>query len=151
MPLVVFTVFYVPVGLQVLADWLAVRFPGSENNRKSHLLFFSLLIIGLSICTPKLLRPIRTDKKAYISAAQWLKKNTQKSDIIAVSDKRLGFYAERKWLIYKQDVPVEARYVVTIVKDDNATFDVGTAVRKEFSLWVDQHKKTKKFVIYKVL
>ena len=44
-----------------------------------------------------------------------------------------------------------AKYVVKITKSEDEKLDVGRAVRKELSLWVDQQKKTKKIVIYKVL
>ncbi|MHC4281761.1 MAG: ArnT family glycosyltransferase [Planctomycetota bacterium] len=153
MPLVVFTIFYVPVGLHIMSDWLAVRFFKGrlEKCQKSHLWFFILLITGLAICTPKLLRPIRADKEAYKAAAQWLKENTQEDHLIAVSDKRILFYAERKGLVYEENIPSGVEYAVTIVKNENEKLNANKDVRKELSLWIDQHKKTKKIVIYKVL
>lgn len=153
LPLAVFTVFYVPIGLQILADWLMRKFSKGrlENNQKSQLWFFILVITGLAICTPKLLRPIRVKKKAYKAAAQWLKENTQENDLIAVSDKRISFYAQRKGLVYDKNIPEGAKYAVKIVKGEDEKLDVGRAVRKELSLWVDQQEKTKKIVIYKVL
>ena len=152
MPLIVFTIFYVPVGFQVLADWFVVGFSKGQqqNNRKSQLCFFILVITGLAICTPKLLRPIRADKKAYRTAAQWLKENTQENDLIAVSDNRISFYAERKGLEYERNIPIGAQYAVAFVKDEDEKYDANKDVRKELSLWIDQHKKTKKIVIYKV-
>lgn len=152
LPLVVFTVFYIPIGLQILADWLAVRFYKGrlENDRKSQSWFFILVIIGLAICTPKLLRPIHSDKKAYKAAAQWLKENTQKHDLIAVFDKRISFYAERKGLVFDKNIPVGARYAVTVVKNEDDNPDADTSVKKELSFSIDQ-KKTKKIVIYKIL
>ena len=153
MPLVVFTIFYVPVGLHIMSDWLAFRFSKGklEKCQKSQLWFFILFITGLAICTPKLLRPIRADKKAYEVAAQWLKENTQKNDLIAVSDERISFYAERKRLVYDRNIPMGAQYAVTVVKNEDEKLDVNKDVRKELSLWIDQNKKTKKIVIYKVL
>jgi hypothetical protein len=143
----------VPVGLQILADWLTVSFSKDrlDNNQKSHLWFFILLITGLAICTPKLLQPIRADKEAYKVAAQWLKENTQENDLIAVSDKRISFYAERKGLVYGEDIPSGVEYAVKVMKGKDEKFAVGKALQKELALWIDQHKKTKKIVIYKVL
>jgi hypothetical protein len=153
MPLVVFTIFYVPVGLHIMSDWLVFRFPKVqlEKFQKSQLWFLILLITGLAICTPKLLRPIRADKKAYKVAAQWLKENTQENDLIAVSDKRISFYAERKGLVYDRNIPMGAQYTVTVVKNEDEKVDANKNVRKELSLWIDQNKKTKKIVIYRVL
>ena len=152
MPLVVFTIFYVPVGLHIMSDWLAVRFSKVQLEicQKSQLWFFILFITGLAICAPKLLRPIRGEKRAYKVAAQWLKENTQEDDLIAVFDKRISFYAERKRFLYEQNIPMKAQYAVKVVKNEDEKLDASKDVRKEFSLWVDQ-KKTKKIVIYKVL
>ncbi|MHC4640660.1 MAG: glycosyltransferase family 39 protein [Planctomycetota bacterium] len=153
LPLVVFTVFYIPIGLQILADWLAVRFHKNpfDNNQKSRLWFFILVITSLAICTPKLLTPIRIEKKAYRAAAQWLKENTQENDIIAVFDKRISFYAERKGLVYENNVPSGIEYALKVVKGEDEKLDGNKAVRKELSLWIDQQKKTKKIVIYRIL
>jgi len=153
LPLVVFTVFYVPIGLQILADWLIGKFPKVrlDKSQKSRVWFFILVITGLAVCMPKLLRPIRVDKKAYKAVAQWLKENTQENDPIAVSDKRISFYAEREGLIYDKVIPEGAEYAVKIVESEDEKPAVSKALQKELSLWIDEQRKTKKIVIYKVL
>jgi len=153
LPLVVFTVFYVPIGLQILADWLNRKFPIGrlDNNPKSQLWFFILIITGLAICTPKLLRPIRIEKKAHKVVAQWLKENTQEDNLIAVFDKRILLYSERKGLVHEENIPNGVEYAVMVMEGKNEKPDDNKTVRKEFSLWIDQQKKTKKIVIYKVL
>jgi len=153
LPLVVFTVFYVPIGLQILADWFIGKFPKVrlDENQKSRLWFFILVITGLAICIPKLLQPIRIEKKAYEAAAQWFKENTQENDLIAVSDKRISFYAEREGLIYDKNILEGAEYAVKIVESKDEKLAVGKAVQKELSLWIDEQKKTKRIVIYEVL
>ena len=56
LPLVVLTIFYVPVGLNILADWLRRGFfKGQPQTEKNSRLFIVLLIIGVVICLPKLL------------------------------------------------------------------------------------------------
>jgi hypothetical protein len=153
LPLVVFTVFYVPIGLQILADWLECRFSKGrlDNNTKSQSWFFILVITGLAICTPKLLRPIRIEKKAYKAAAQWLKENTKENNLIAAPNERILFYAERKGLVYEEHIPTGVEYAVKIMTVEGENPDANKAVREELSLWVDKQKKTKKIVIYKVL
>ena len=152
LPLVVFTIFYVPTGLCALSEWLAVKFPKGrlENYRKPRLWFFILIITGLVGCTPKLLRPINVDKKAYKEAAQWLRENTGENDLLAVFDKRIGFYAERKRLVYVKSIPDGAQYVVTAVRSGNEKLDADKGLRKELSLWINR-EKTKKIVVYKIL
>jgi hypothetical protein len=152
LPLVVFTIFYVPIGLEMSADWLANRFskfrPASGKDRR--LWFFILLITGTVICLPKLFSRPGSDKPGYRTAAAWLKENTTPDDLIASPDRRITFYAERKGLIYETAPPKKAGYIVIIVKDENQKPDFAGAAQEQYSVWVDKHKKRKKLVIYKM-
>ena len=148
MPLVVFTIFYVPIGLQVLADWFANRFsPASHPGDRRW--FFILLIIGIVICLPKLLARPGSDKPGYRTAAVWLKQNTAPDDLIASPDRRITFYAERKPNVYETAPPGNADYIVTIVKDENQVPGFAGNAKKQYSVWVNKQKK-KKIVIYKM-
>lgn len=121
--LVVFTIFYVPVGLQVMADWLRDRNvrKGTERQRaKKQHWFFALIIIGSLICMPKLFRPLRDDKRSYRTTSDWLKEHTKLNDVIMVPDPRITFYAERKGRKEISDrIPIKANYAVIIFKDGN--------------------------------
>ena len=151
LPLVVFTIFYVPIGLEVSAGWLADRFSKSRpaSGKDCRLWFFILLIIGTAICLPKLLRPTGSDKSGYRTAAAWLRENTAQDDLIASPDRRIPFYAERKTLIYETSPIRKTEYVVTIVKNENEVSDFAGNATKQYSVWVDEHKKNRKIVIYK--
>ena len=152
LPLVVFTIFYVPIGLEVSAGWLADRFsksrPASEQDRRRW--FFILLITGMVICTPKLLRLSGSDKRGYRTAAAWLRENTAREDLIASPDSRITFYAERKGLIYDAEPTTQAKYVVIIAKNENEKPDFTGVAEEEYSVWVDEYKKSRKLVIYKM-
>ena len=156
LPLVTFTVFYIPVGLRAMGSWL--------NNKRSHPKqktdiskeerspwFLVLLLIGIGICMPKLLRPIRIKKQGYKQAAKWLKENTAPKDIIAAPDRRIAFYAERKGLIYDKTVPKQAKYVVRIVKDEDKKPKFDRTMQEKYSVWVDRQEKRKRVIIYEVL
>jgi len=152
--LIALTVFYVPVGLQVLGDWLSSKFYKSqgENKENPQLWFFILLVVGVAICLPKLFRPIGIDKNGYKKASKWLNENTVEDAIVAVPDKRISFYAERKGLIYDKKVPKQAKYIVEIVKDENERLKFAMAVQEKYSGWVDKRKERgKRLVIYKVM
>jgi hypothetical protein len=119
LPLVIFTIFYVPAGLEALASWLDEKFPNKAN---ADFWFMVLLVIGIAICSPKLLRPIRAEKQSYRDAARWLAKNTDEKDIIAVPDIRIGFYSGRRSVEYNgRAVPKEAQYVVKVFEDEKNT------------------------------
>ncbi|MBA7636801.1 hypothetical protein ES703_44429 [subsurface metagenome] len=155
LPLITFTIFYVPVGLHVVGNWLENKFPMNKQKTdisvEKRVSWFSvLLLIGISICIPKLLRPVRIEKQGYREAATWLKENTAPKDIIAVSDRRIYFYAERKGLIYDKKVPKQAKYVVRIVKNGSEP-KFGRTVQEKYSVWVDRREKKKRIVIYEVL
>ena len=155
MPLVVFTVFYIPVGLQILAGWLSksISKNGLAVQNDIRRWFFLLMLVGIGICVAKFIRitPLRWEKKGYRSVSEWLKENTKPSHIIAVPDRRLYFYAERKGLVYDKTVPEKAHYVARIVKDENEKPEFAIKVRKITSVWVDNRKKKKRIVIYKTL
>ncbi|MCP4613418.1 MAG: glycosyltransferase family 39 protein [Planctomycetes bacterium] len=154
LPLVVFSIFYVPIGLQIFAEWLNSRFSKAclENNSKSHVWFFILVAVGVTICLPKLVRPLRIEKKGYRDAAKWLKENTAEEDLIVVPDFRIGFYAERDISTSENENAAEGiDYIVSLVKDENEEPEVGRAVQKKLSLWLDERRKKYKLIIYEVL
>jgi hypothetical protein len=154
LPLVVFSIFYVPIGLQIFAERLSNRFSKGclENNPKPQLWFFILVTVGVAICLPKLVRPLRIEKKGYRDAAKWLKENTAEEDLIAVPDHRIGFYAERDISTSENENASEGiDYVVSLVKDENEEPKVGRAVQKKHSLWLDKRRKKYRLIFYKVL
>lgn len=125
LPLLTILVLYVPLGLQELAIWLEQKFSSKTEssgkiNRNKKFWFFVLLLIGVFICSPKLFRPIRIEKQGYKEAAHWLKNNTGRDDLIAVPDKRISFYAQRKKLVYEGgNIPRNAVYTVKLSKAKN--------------------------------
>jgi hypothetical protein len=156
LPLATFTIFYIPVGLHIIGDWLNKRgfHPKQKTEIKERRLswFVILFLIGIGICMPKLLRPVRIEKQGYRDAAKWLRENTAVMDILAVPDNRVAFYAERKGLIYDRHVPSDAKYAVRIVKSEGEWPEFDGAVERQYSVWVDQRRKRgKKLVIYRVI
>ena len=151
LPLVVFTIFYVPIGLQVSADWLANRLSKSRpaSGKDCRLWFLILLITGTVICLPKLLSRPGSDKPGYRTAAAWLKENTTPDDLIASPDRRITFYAERKALIFETTPSSKAGYIVIIVKNEDEKPDFVETAQEQFSVWANKQKK-KKLIIYKM-
>jgi len=146
LPLVVLTIFYVPVGLGVLAGWFGRGFfKGRPQAKKKSQLFIVLLMVGMVVCLPKLLRPIRIEKQGYRDTATWLNNNTSPEDIIAVTDFRIAFYAQRQAVARAQQD--KANYAVYIVK--NAEHED----KKPPKNWCQVHsivlKKNSKLVVYK--
>lgn len=122
LPLTVFTIFYVPIGLQLLAGWIdkllrKTILKNSNAEKGTREWFFFFLVIGIGICLPKLLRPLRIEKQGYRMAAEWLKKNTPDDSLIVVSERepRLAFYAERRSIrSWPQGRSMHADYAVKI-------------------------------------
>ena len=121
------------------------------SKRKGFSWFLVSLFVGICICIPKLFRPIRIEKQGYRDVAKWLRENTAPADIIAVSDRRISFYAERKGLMLGKKIPQGAGHVVRIMKNEDEELNLGRIVKEKHSVWVDGRKKDKKLVIYKVL
>jgi len=151
--LVVFTVFYIPVGLHVIASWLSgISRSGRTVEKDTRLWFFILMAIGFGICAAKFSRttPLRWEKQGYRDAAKWIDKNTAPMDIIAVPDKRIAFYAERKGIEYSQQIPEQADYIVRIVKNEDEELGFAKNTKQEYSTWVNS-EKCRKLVICKVI
>ncbi|MFA5252011.1 MAG: glycosyltransferase family 39 protein [Phycisphaerae bacterium] len=145
--LVVFMIFYVPIGLEALASWLGEKFPSKTG---VDFWFTVLFVIGIAICVPKLLKPIRAEKQSYRDAALWLSKNTNEGDFIAVSDIRIGFYSGRKSVEYNgRSIPKDAKYVVMAVENEKDAANGEEMLRmKEVYSATGKNKKAK-VVIYK--
>jgi len=146
LPLVIFTIFYVPAGLEALASWLGEKLSKATAN----FWFMVLLVIGIAICSPKLLRPIRAEKQSYRDAARWLAKNTDEKDIIAVSDSRIGFYSGRRGVEYNgRAVPKEAQYVVKIFEGKNNTPSGEEMLQAKEVFSIEGKDKESKVIIYR--
>jgi len=119
MPMIVFTAFYIPTGLLIIADWIGgINIKGNENKQKNtQKLFFILLTTGILICLVKLSGITGVERKGYREAAKWLKENTAPTDIIAVPDLRISFYAERKGMLNESgELTADINYAVRTVK-----------------------------------
>jgi hypothetical protein len=165
LPLVVFTIFYVPVGLEALASWLDKKLSKTMDRlfaitmerllaikvkANTNFWFSVLLVIGIVICSWKLLIPKRIEKQSYRDAAQWLIENTDEKDIIAVSDVRIGFYSGRRSVEYNgRAVPKEAQYVVKIFEGKNNTPSGEEMLRMKEVFSIKGKGKEAKVVIYR--
>jgi hypothetical protein len=155
LPLVIFTIFYVPAGLEALASWLNEKFSKAIERlfavkANADFWFMVLLVIGIAICSPKLLRPIRAEKQSYRDAARWLAKNTDEKDIIAVPDIRIGFYSGRRSVGYDgRAVPKEAQYVVKVFEDEKNTPSGEEMLQTKEVFSIEGKGKEAKVVIYR--
>ncbi len=150
--LVALTVFYIPVGLDILAWWIdlvhALWCPRRMIRILPHAFWFCLLVAGgLMICMPKLLMPMRGDKAGYRAAAAWLRQNTNAGDRIAVPDIRISFYAQRQGLFYVR-YPNSRRADYIITMDDGTEGQVPGGWRREYSVMADR-RTGKTLVIYR--
>lgn len=122
LPLVAFTIFYIPVGFRIIACWLCRNAANNDGTmgEKARRWLFILMMTGIGICAAKLVHmaPLRWEKQGYRDTAEWLNRNTLPADIIAVQDKRISFYAEREGMVYDEDIPGQANYAVRIVGYD---------------------------------
>jgi len=154
LPLAVFLIFYVPGGLQALGDWLKRKFSeyGLGTGQNPRLWFFVLLVVGIIICLPKLLRPMRIEKQGYKNAVRWLRENTAQEDIVAVTDRRISFYAGRKGLLFVGDkLPRAAKYVVRRFNNDDEMLSYERMMKERLSLAIDWREKKVVMAIYNVI
>lgn len=147
LPLVVFTIFFIPIGLQKLASRLTERF--SREKQRPVPWFYILTAVGIMICTLKLLRPLHHDKLIFRKAARWLAENTRENDIIAVPDLRISFYSTREGVGYTHEAPSEiVQYVVRVSKKESQT-DNKSLPQADVILYTDETKDKYRIDIYK--
>ena len=152
MPMIAFTVFYIPTGLVIIADWISgINITGNENKQKNtQKWFFILLTVGMLICLVKLSGLISEKRQGYRDAAKWLKENTAPADIIAVPDMRITFYAQREGVIYENEsIPSSAVYVVKILKNPKDEAAIAELSGKVVYKYTDEREKTINIVIYR--
>ena len=134
-----------------MASWLAkIKIKQTKHRVETKQRgFYILLTVGIAVCIPQLLRPLRHDKLFLRQGAQWISGNTSEHDLIAVSDSRLGFYAERSYIPYDEHSDrKDTKYAAIVLKADRiATGDYSPPARPVvFSL---ERKDSKaKLVIY---
>ncbi len=155
LPMLLLPILYVPIGLQELAVWLQKKFfgevePSAAVNRNERFWFVVLFLIGILICVPKWLMPIQMQKQGYRAAAEWLKANTNDTDIIAIPDYRISFYAQREGRMYKEgSIPDNAVYVVKILENTkDRTMLTDQSVKIEYE-YVDKTKRDVGVIIYR--
>jgi len=157
LPLLIIPILYVPIGLQELEIWFQQRFskkfePSAAINRNEQFWFLVLLVIGVSICIPKLLGPIRSEKQGYRTAAKWLKANIDSAAIVAVPDERISFYAERTGLVYEdENIPEKAEYIVKISQKQKDKLTLANPSGKVEYEYVDKAKRGTNVIIYRNL
>jgi 4-amino-4-deoxy-L-arabinose transferase-like glycosyltransferase len=157
LPLLILPILFVPVGLQELAIFFEGRFSrkvesSSVINHDTCFWFLVLFLVGISVCVPKLFRPIRINKQGYRAAATWLKANTDTAAIVAVPDKRINFYAERKGFVYKNgNIPANALYVVSISENQKEEKALIEPLGKVEYKYVSKRKKGVNVIIYRNL
>ncbi len=151
LPLVTLTIFYIPVGICKIATWLNFHFSKNETASNTQPYFYIMLVIGISLCLPKLLRPLGADKQTYRDVASWLNENTKETAVIVAIDKRIGFYAKRKKKKLKEGrTPSSGQYVVKIIKPNSPAPTWDVSAEKVYSQWIDKEKKRKKMVVYSI-
>jgi 4-amino-4-deoxy-L-arabinose transferase-like glycosyltransferase len=150
MPIVVFTIFFVPFGIEMLALWIN---RGILKGLERNLLFHVLIAIGLFICCIKLTRitPLRWEKEGYLVAAKWLEDNVSKNEKVAVPDRRITFYASRKGKRIVRKIPKKVTYVVNITKEANPKPVFNRPYREKFSVKLNNKGTNRRIIVYKLL
>jgi len=146
LPVVTFTIFYIPVGLGVAENWLKTKLPTNRQLWGRQISWFLiLLLIGLALCVPKMLRPIRREKQGYLDATAWLEENSKPKDFIATFDRRIAFYAERTshTVIIRR-----TRFLVKIFNADKPELICQKGWQQRFATWADKREKTKRIIIF---
>lgn len=153
LPLVGFTIFYVPVGLQVIADFIQDKFSNSASRTKPSFCFFILIILGVVICTHKLLRPLNDSREPYRIVAKWLKENTESESLVVAPDPRINLYADRKKCDHLSKASsIKPVYIVKISNEKISDFSTQQEkLQKVYSLHFYKHNQLHYLEVFRLL
>ena len=146
-PLLLFTLFYIPGGIELMASWLGKIKSKKANwiTNNKQLVFYALLAIGIAVCIPQLLRPLNYEKLFLRKAAQWLAENTDKDDLVDVSDLRIAFYAQRSNISYDAQ---PCRYAAKLLPVSNPGLDNNDAPPWPIVFSLDSTDNKTRVIIY---
>ncbi len=143
----ILTFFYVPAGIEKMAGFLS---GGKDKDffglkKDSKMCWFGILVIlGFAANAGKAVNlfPIGSDKKGFLTAAEWIKDNTDPEDIIAAEDLRIPLYAGREGLRYNDKyIPENYDYILDITDEKDGQQGTGEYGWLVNSLWLDEDKK----------
>lgn len=132
LPLTALACFFIPAGI----EWIAGRLFGKQQAKG----YYALIMIGLVVCMPKLLKPLGQDKQPYLEVSRWLKEHTPPTAVLCSFDTRIPFYAERPYSVYRQRWnarrATRANFWIVLSKDGQLPFtaEPQMQVEKRFEL-----------------
>jgi len=100
LPISAGTIFFVTEGLRRVGLWIErlMRARGkifSRTMRSKVRVSTILLLLGIAACLPKLIQPIRWEKRYYLQAAKRVAELTEPDENVWAFDKRIYLYADR--------------------------------------------------------
>ncbi|MCP4375589.1 MAG: glycosyltransferase family 39 protein [bacterium] len=102
LPISVGTIFFIPEGLRLVGLWIErfvrtrLKYNTFSRTIRSRIRTSTiLLLIGIALCIPKLIQPIRWEKKYYAQAAELVAEVTEPGTKIWAFDKRICLYSDR--------------------------------------------------------
>ena len=153
LPLTAITAFFIPLGIETVAGLFSRKKTERGNiidSKRQGVIFIGLIIVGILVCLPKAIMPLGT--AGYRKTAEYLKQNTSHNAIIAVPEKRITFYAERKGVFYRK-LPMRKKwdYLVTIEKPtEKEILEKPPSTVKVYSCLLRKPERdSKEIVIYK--
>jgi hypothetical protein len=146
LPLVALTIFYVPIGIEVVSYWMGGIFCKNNVTALTPKAWFLILIfVGLILAMPKLFMTIGSDKVGYRQVAAWLEANTAADDLIIVPDTRISFYAKRKGISIAEQAS-DVKYIVKFSDAGCGHYKIGPEL---FAADTGKNKKSK-LTVYKL-
>jgi hypothetical protein len=100
-PLFCLTIFCIPAGIRQTVCWIGSKH--SPTAAATNTRFLVIVLIGIALCVPKLIKPPGAGKEHYREAAGWLKDNTAPTARVCSFDRRIPFYGDRRYVLYEED------------------------------------------------
>ena len=94
LPILLLIAIFTPLGIESIINYIYRNHSQQSKQLKKATVVF--ILIGITICSVRLFRPLHWDKKHYLQAADWIRLNTPEDAKISSFDDRITFYANRQ-------------------------------------------------------
>lgn len=125
LPLVAFTFAWLREGIERLVRWFAQKPKAVQSG------IFWFCVIAFAVFAARLVRPDRLDKAYYPEAGTWLREHTPADARLAVFDSRIGFYADRAYVLLPKADFSACDYLIVNIPRKTATSIPQTAQKAD--------------------
>lgn len=140
LPLIAALCVVVPEGAERIVSWFQGRGNRTAGSSKQYNPAWILLGVMIAANLPRLVTPLHGDKQHYRQVSRWLADHTPLDALLMVDDPRIGFYADRRYLLtsFHSGIPGRLWYWVTDDPENAAAISARDGIGQRTVFFADE-------------